>query len=56
MSEEQSPDFPEYDAKTTPVWDTLAEWWDDTIEDANGRKRTSSVPGLPDRTFPGTPA
>jgi 2-polyprenyl-3-methyl-5-hydroxy-6-metoxy-1,4-benzoquinol methylase len=35
MSEEQSPDFPEYDAKTTPVWDTLAEWWDDTIGEGN---------------------
>ena len=35
MSEEQSPDFPEYDNKTTPVWDNIAEWWDTTIGDGN---------------------
>ena len=28
---EQSPDFPEYDGKTAPVWDNIAEWWDDKI-------------------------
>lgn len=35
MYEEQSPDFPEYDDATTPVWDSIAEWWDDTIGDGN---------------------
>ncbi len=35
MTEEQSPDFSEYDYMTTPVWDKLAEWWDDTIGDGN---------------------
>jgi len=35
MPEEQSPDFPEYDIQTTPVWDHIAEWWDDTIGDGN---------------------
>lgn len=35
MSEKQSPDFPEYDVKTTPVWDNIAEWWDDIIGDGN---------------------
>ncbi|HEY95853.1 MAG TPA: methyltransferase domain-containing protein [Dehalococcoidia bacterium] len=35
MSEEQSPDFPEYDTKTTPVWDNIAGWWDDRIGDGN---------------------
>ncbi|UCC16647.1 MAG: class I SAM-dependent methyltransferase [Dehalococcoidales bacterium] len=35
MTEEQSPDFPEYDKKTTPVWDNIAEWWDDKIGDGN---------------------
>jgi len=33
--EEHSPDFPEYDNKTTDVWDRLAEWWDDEIGDGN---------------------
>lgn len=32
---EPSPDFPEYDGRTTPVWDELAEWWDDKIGDGN---------------------
>jgi len=36
MASEQSPDFPEYDGKTAPVWDNLAEWWDDKIGDGNG--------------------
>ena len=35
MFEEQSPDFPVYDTKTTPVWDNIAEWWDDMIGDGN---------------------
>lgn len=35
MAEEQSPDFPEYDKETTPVWDNIAEWWDDTIGNGN---------------------
>ena len=35
MSEEQSPDFPEYDDATTPVWNNIAEWWDDKIGDGN---------------------
>ena len=35
MALEQSPDFPEYDGKTAPVWDNLAEWWDDKIGDGN---------------------
>ena len=35
MAPEQSPDFPEYDGKTAPVWDNLAEWWDDKIGDGN---------------------
>lgn len=35
MSEEQSPDFPEYDTKTTPSWNSIAEWWDDIIGDGN---------------------
>ena len=33
--EEHSPDFPEYDNKTTDVWNRLAEWWDDKIGDGN---------------------
>ncbi len=33
--DEQSPDFPEHDDETTPVWDSLAEWWDDKIGDGN---------------------
>ena len=36
MASEQSPDFPEYDGKTVPVWDNIAEWWDDKIGDGNG--------------------
>ena len=35
MIEEQSPDFPEYNDATTPVWDNLAEWWDDRIGNGN---------------------
>jgi 2-polyprenyl-3-methyl-5-hydroxy-6-metoxy-1,4-benzoquinol methylase len=35
MSSEQSPDFPEYDGKTVPVWDNIAEWWDDKIGEGN---------------------
>ena len=35
MPEEQSPDFPELDKETTPVWDNIAEWWDDTIGGGN---------------------
>ena len=35
MAENQFPDFPEYDVKTTPVWDNIAEWWDDKIGDGN---------------------
>jgi 2-polyprenyl-3-methyl-5-hydroxy-6-metoxy-1,4-benzoquinol methylase len=30
-----SPDFPEMTQGTTPVWDNLAEWWDDKIGDGN---------------------
>jgi len=30
-----SPDFPEYDDRTAPVWDQIAEWWDDRIGDGN---------------------
>jgi SAM-dependent methyltransferase len=30
-----SPDFPEFTAATTPVWDNLAEWWDDKIGGGN---------------------
>jgi SAM-dependent methyltransferase len=36
MVSEQSPDFPEYDGKTVPIWDNIAEWWDDKIGDGNG--------------------
>lgn len=35
MAEEYSPDFPEFDSKTAPVWDRLAAWWDDRIGDGN---------------------
>ncbi|UCD08052.1 MAG: class I SAM-dependent methyltransferase [Dehalococcoidales bacterium] len=35
MPEDQSPDFAEYDNKTTPVWDNLATWWDDMIGNGN---------------------
>ena len=35
MTEQSSPDFPEYDGRTTEVWDRLAEWWDDKIGDGN---------------------
>jgi SAM-dependent methyltransferase len=35
VSGEGHPDFPEYQDATTPVWDSLAEWWDDTIGDGN---------------------
>jgi SAM-dependent methyltransferase len=34
-NEELSPDFPEYDGKTVPIWDNNAEWWDDKIGDGN---------------------
>ena len=36
MASEQSPDFPEYDGKTVPIWDNIAEWWDDKIGNGNG--------------------
>lgn len=29
------PDFPEFRAATTQVWDELADWWDDRIGDGN---------------------
>ncbi len=29
------PDFPEHAGETAPVWDALADWWDDTIGDGN---------------------
>jgi 2-polyprenyl-3-methyl-5-hydroxy-6-metoxy-1,4-benzoquinol methylase len=35
MTEQPSPDFPEYDGRTAKVWDRLAEWWDDKIGDGN---------------------
>ena len=35
MTEQFSPDFPEYDGQTAEVWDRLAEWWDDKIGDGN---------------------
>ena len=35
MTEQPSPDFPEYDGQTAKVWDRLAEWWDDKIGDGN---------------------
>jgi len=35
MTEQPSPDFPEYDGQTSGVWDRLAEWWDDKIGDGN---------------------
>jgi 2-polyprenyl-3-methyl-5-hydroxy-6-metoxy-1,4-benzoquinol methylase len=35
MVPEQSPDFPEYDGKTVPAWDSIAEWWDDKIGEGN---------------------
>jgi SAM-dependent methyltransferase len=31
----RSPDFDEYLAGTTEIWDRLAEWWDDAIGDGN---------------------
>jgi len=34
-TQDPSPDFPEYDDRTTEVWDRLAEWWDDRIGDGN---------------------
>ncbi len=36
MASEQSPDFPEYNDKTAPVWERLAGYWDETIGDGNG--------------------
>ena len=30
-----SPDFPEFKDETVLVWDSIAEWWDDTIGDGN---------------------
>jgi ubiquinone/menaquinone biosynthesis C-methylase UbiE len=35
MTEQPSPDFPEYNDQTAGVWDRLAEWWDDKIGDGN---------------------
>ena len=35
MNDHTSPDFPEYAARTTEVWDRIAEWWDDRIGDGN---------------------
>jgi 2-polyprenyl-3-methyl-5-hydroxy-6-metoxy-1,4-benzoquinol methylase len=35
MTEQPSPDFPEYDGQTAGVWDQLAEWWDDKIGNGN---------------------
>ena len=35
MEEEVSPDFSEYNSRTTEVWDNIAEWWDDKIGDGN---------------------
>ena len=36
MPEEQSPDFPEFNNETAPVWERLAGYWDDTIGEGNG--------------------
>ena len=36
MTTEQSPDFPEFNNETAPVWERLAGYWDDTIGDGNG--------------------
>jgi SAM-dependent methyltransferase len=30
-----NPDFPEFEGETTPVWDSLADWWDDAIGEGN---------------------
>ena len=35
VSSRPSPDFPEYNARTAGVWDSLAEWWDDEIGAGN---------------------
>ena len=35
MNDYTSPDFPEFAAETTGVWDRIAEWWDDRIGDGN---------------------
>ena len=35
VTEEISPDFGDYNTRTTEVWDRLAEWWDDKIGDGN---------------------
>jgi len=35
MKPEQSPDFPEFDGKIVPVWNKIAEFWDNTIGDGN---------------------
>lgn len=35
MTEEISPDFGDYNTRTSEVWDRLAEWWDDKIGDGN---------------------
>ncbi len=36
MTQEYSPDFPEFNRETVPVWERLAGYWDDTIGDGNG--------------------
>jgi 2-polyprenyl-3-methyl-5-hydroxy-6-metoxy-1,4-benzoquinol methylase len=36
MTPEQSPDFPEFNDKTAPVWERLAGFWDETIGEGNG--------------------
>lgn len=36
MTSGQSPDFPEFNQKTGPVWERLAGYWDDTIGEGNG--------------------
>jgi ubiquinone/menaquinone biosynthesis C-methylase UbiE len=33
---EMSPDFPEFNHETVPVWERLAGFWDDTIGEGNG--------------------
>jgi 2-polyprenyl-3-methyl-5-hydroxy-6-metoxy-1,4-benzoquinol methylase len=36
MTDTQSPDFPEFNNETAPVWERLAGYWDDTIGEGNG--------------------
>ena len=35
MTTDTSPDFEEYNDRTSGVWDRIAEWWDDRIGDGN---------------------